>query len=50
MYLCVLHQEGEVLLPRNMQAAPEPFLQAIAPYREELVVGVEGLFTWDLAR
>ena len=46
MDLCVLNQEGEVLLHRNMQAAPEPFLQAIAPYREELVVCVEGLFTW----
>jgi transposase len=46
MYLCVLNQEGEVLLHRNMRAAPEPFLQAIAPYREDLVVCVECLFTW----
>jgi transposase len=44
--LCVLTQEGEVLLHRNMRAAPEPFLQAIAPYREELVVCVECIFTW----
>jgi hypothetical protein len=44
--LCVLNQEGEVLLHRNMRAAPEPFLQAIAPYREELVVCVECIFTW----
>jgi transposase len=46
MYLCVLNQEGEVLLHRNMRAAPEPFLQAIAPYREELMVCVECIFTW----
>jgi transposase len=46
MYRCVLNQEGEVLLHRNMRAAPEPFLQAIAPYREELVVCVECIFTW----
>jgi transposase len=46
MYLCVLNQEGEVLLHRNMQAAPEPFLKAIAPYREDLVVCVECIFTW----
>jgi transposase len=46
MYLCVLNQEGEVLLHRNMRAAPEPFLQAIAPYREDLVVCVECIFTW----
>jgi transposase len=47
MYLCVLNQDGEVLLHREMKAAPGPFLQAIAPYREDVVVGVEGLFTWD---
>jgi hypothetical protein len=50
MYLCILHQEGEVLLPRNRKAAPEPFLKAIAPYREAMVVCVACLFTWDLAR
>jgi transposase len=46
MYLCVLNQEGEVLLHRNMKAAPEPFLKAMAPYREDMVVCVECLFTW----
>jgi transposase len=29
-----------------MKAAPEPFLTAIAPYREDVVVCVECLFTW----
>src|ERR687897_2568591 len=29
-----------------MRAAPEPFLQAIAPSREDLVVCVECIFTW----
>jgi transposase len=46
MYVCVLKQDGEVLLHRNMQAAPEPFLKAIAPYRDGLVVAVACLFTW----
>ena len=46
MYLCVLNQHGEILLHRNMKAAPEPFLQAIAGYREDLVVCVECIFTW----
>jgi transposase len=46
MYLCVLTQTGEILLHRNMQAGPEPFLQAIAPSREDLVVCVECIFTW----
>jgi transposase len=30
-----------------MQAAPEPFLKAIAPYRDGLVVAVECIFTWS---
>ena len=46
MYLCILSHEGEILLHRNMKAAPEPFLKAIAPYREGLVVAVECMFTW----
>ena len=46
MYVCVLSQEGEILLHRNMQAAPEPFLKAVAPYRDGLVVAVECIFTW----
>jgi hypothetical protein len=47
MYVCVLSQDGEILLHRNMKAAPEPFLDAVAPYRDGLVVAVECLFTWD---
>src|SRR6266849_6258478 len=46
MYLCVLNQDGEILVHRNMPAGPEPFLKAIAPYREDLVVCVECIFTW----
>jgi transposase len=46
MYVCVLSQAGEILLHRNMKAAPEPFLKAVAPYRDGLVVAVECIFTW----
>ena len=34
------------MLHRNMQARPETFLKAIAPYREAIVVAVECIFTW----
>ena len=44
--LCVLNQDGEIVLHRTMQAGPEPFLKAMAPYREDLVVSVECIFTW----
>jgi hypothetical protein len=46
MYRCLFNQDGEVVLHRNMRAAPEPFLRAMAPYREARVVGVACLFTW----
>jgi len=46
MYVCIVNHAGEILLHRNMKAAPEPFLKAIAPYREGLVVAVECMFTW----
>ena len=46
MYVCILNQEGEIMLHRNMKASPETFLKAIAPYREEMVVAVECIFTW----
>ena len=46
MYVCILNQEGEILLHRHMQASPETFLKAIAPYREAMVVAVECIFTW----
>jgi Transposase len=46
MYVCILSHDGEILMHRNMKAAPEPFLKAIAPYREGLVVAVECIFTW----
>ena len=46
LYVCILDQEGTVLLHRNMPCEPETFLRAVAPYREDLVVAVECMFTW----
>ena len=54
MYLCIISQEGEVVLHHNIKAEPRPFLKAIQPYRPDVVVGVECIFTWywlaDLCR
>jgi transposase len=46
MYVCIVHSDGEVVLHKNMKAAPEPFRKAIAPSRDGLVVAVECIFTW----
>ena len=47
MYLCILHQDGEIVRHRNMQTRPEMFLKAVAPDREDVGVCVEGILTWD---
>jgi transposase len=46
MYVCILDQNSEVLVHRNMKTDPEAFLKAIAPYRPGIVVAVECMFTW----
>ena len=46
MHVCVLDQAGAVLFDRNLPARPEAFLRAIAPFREDLIVGVECMFAW----
>jgi Transposase IS116/IS110/IS902 family len=46
MDVCLLSQDGAILLHRHMQAAPAPFLKAVAPDRDGLVVAVACLFTW----
>jgi transposase len=46
LYVCILDQTGAKLFHKNRPTTPEAFLRAIAPYREELVVGVECMFTW----
>jgi hypothetical protein len=46
MDVCILDQHGTKLVHKNLPTTPEAFLRVIAPYREELVVGVEGMFTW----
>ena len=46
MYVCILSQDGEVRLHRNMKARPDALLKAIAPYRDDMVIAVECIFTW----
>jgi len=46
MYVCILDQNGTKLVHKNLPTTPEAFLCLIAPYKEDLVVGVECMFTW----
>ena len=46
MYVCILDRDGEILVHRNLQANPDALLKVVAPYREDIVVAVECIFTW----
>jgi transposase len=46
MYVCILNQDGEILMHRHMKASPDALLKVLAPYREDVVVAVECIFTW----
>ena len=46
MYVCMLDQAGTILIHKNRPTTPAAFLRVIAPYREDVVVAVECMFTW----
>jgi transposase len=47
MYVCLLDQAGTSLVHKNLPTTPEAFWRIIAPYREDVVGGVECMVTWD---
>lgn len=46
MYVCVMDPGGKVLVHQNLDTTAEAFLALVTPYREDVVVGVECMFTW----
>ena len=46
MYVCVLDKEGKKVYHKNIPCRPDRFLQAIEPFRGDIVVGVECIFCW----
>jgi transposase len=46
MHVCVLDGAGTVVYDRNLPCHFPTLLQALAPYRDDLVVGVECMFGW----
>jgi transposase len=46
MYVCVLDKDGKKVYHKNIPCRPDRFLQAIEPFRGNLVVGVECIFCW----
>ena len=46
MHLCILDATGTVVCDTNLATRPDAFLAAIAPFRADVVVGVECMFAW----
>jgi len=46
LFLAILDHDGQERFARNLPAAPEPFLRAVQPFREGLVVGCECMHCW----
>ena len=46
MRVCVLDASGTVVLDRNLPCHFETLLEAIAPFRDGIVIGVECMFGW----
>ncbi len=54
LYVCILDQSGDPLVHKNIKATPQALIKLIAPYQDDLVIGVECMFSWywvaDLCR
>jgi len=54
LYVCILDQQGKILVHKNIKANPQALMQVVEPYLEDLVIGVECMFSWywvaDLCR
>jgi transposase len=46
MYVCIRDSRGTLLVHKNLPTTPAAFLRVIAPYRDDVVVAVECIFTW----
>ena len=45
MYVCILNNLGDIVLHQNIPTDPANFLKLIAPFREDLIIGVECIFS-----
>ena len=54
LYVCILDQQGNKLVHKNIKANPQALMRVVQPYRDGLVIGVECMFSWywvaDLCR
>jgi transposase len=46
LHLCILDKDGAVVFDRNLPARPQSLLKALAPFRDDLVLGAECMYAW----
>jgi len=46
MFICIIDSNGNTLFHKNMDADPSHLLRAIQPYKNDIIIGVECVFTW----
>ena len=46
MYLCIINQEGDIVLQRNIRTDQEVFLKTIERYRDDIVMPY--LFSFEI--
>ncbi|MDH5356677.1 MAG: IS110 family transposase [Gammaproteobacteria bacterium] len=46
LYLCILSQDGEILLHKECPAKPDRLLELITPFLNDLIIGVECMHCW----
>lgn len=46
LHLCILDQAGKIRFHDCIKAKPGEFLNAVSPFRDDLVVGAECMFAW----
>ena len=46
LYICILDDTGNSVVHKQIKASPNALLKLIAPYRSDLIIGVECMFSW----
>jgi transposase len=46
MYICILDSKGNVVFHKDVKTTPEELQKAIAPFQDNIVIGVECMFAW----
>lgn len=46
LYVCIIDGNNKIVLQQNINASPQALLKLIQPYQDQLVIGVECMFSW----